>query len=162
VDRDPQNEEALRILRVAMGNRTVSIDASGADADIYARKIVDSNGRPIAGDSNDAGKLLGRTPLKGVELEAGMYILSFQRTGAPTQQAVMLVARDATDEDLAFKITLNAMDENMVKIPAGDVRLAEGDSIPVKEFYIDRFEYPNKAGVVPAAVFTYEEAHAKC
>ncbi len=162
VDRDPKNEEAIRLLNIARGFRSVSVDCTGGPADVYARRVLDEAGRVAPSDAPGLGKPLGRTPLtKG--LGSGLYVLTFKRAGIAPQQATLLVTREARDEDLALKLAINTSEENMALIPAGSVALPQQGVAKVPAFAIDRFEYPNRAGAAPGTgVLSIEKARELC
>ena len=160
VERDPKNEEARQLLRLASGIRAVRIDVSGDAAEVFARRIQDGLGRGVI---SDQAKSLGATPVRGKELEPGFYVLSFHRQGLPVQQATMTVGRESKEEDLEIRITINAPDENMVRIGEGTVPIPQQGVIKVPAFAIDRFEFPNKAGGVPTTnVLTLVDAGEIC
>jgi hypothetical protein len=161
-DRDPKNAEALELLREALGMRKVWIDSPGIAAEIYARRILDSLGRPLPGDPAEYGKLLGSTPIREAELEPGFYVVSFVRKGMPRQQAPFVVSRDTRDTDLSLTLPLDAKDENMAQISAGDVKLAGGKSVRVPTFAIDRYEFPNRPGLEPVTGVALLEARNLC
>ncbi|MGD0093332.1 MAG: SUMF1/EgtB/PvdO family nonheme iron enzyme [Planctomycetota bacterium] len=169
-DRDPGNTEAKELLILAKGTRAVAIETEGSPAEVFAKRIVDVTGRQLSSVPG-LGLPLGRTPVKGSKLEPGLYLISFKcaglvgRVGNPpyeVQQATLLVTRDAKDEDLRLRITVNAPEENMVLIPAGNVTLPQHGSVAVPPFAIDRFEYPNKAGTVPATGLSLVDVQALC
>ena len=171
VDRDPKNAEAHALLREALGMRIVSFDngtpaasatAAGAVCEVYARKILDSLGRPLPGDSGDLGKHLGTLPVKNAELEPGFYVVSFVRGNWPRQQAPLLVTREAHDTELTLALPLDAKDENMALIAAGETKDAAGKTVRVLAFAIDRYEYPNKPGVEPMPGAALLEAQNLC
>ena len=161
VDRDPDNAEARELLRAAIGIRAVTVGTSGEAAEVFAKRIVDGAGRQLAADAG-SGLPLGRTPVSGKELEPGLYLITFQRAGRPQQQATLAVTRDAREEDLHLKITLNVSDENMALIRAGNVTLPQLGVVSLPAFAIDRFEYPNKAGTVPLTGVSRLEALNFC
>ncbi|HLX62320.1 MAG TPA: protein kinase [Planctomycetota bacterium] len=163
-DRDPKNAEALELLREAVGMRRVWIDSPGAVCEVYARKILDAQGRPLSGDPADNGKLLGTTPLKEAELEPGFYIISFLRKGLPRQQVPLSVSREARDSDLYLTLPLDATDENMALIPMGVLPSPIGgvSSAKVPAFAIDRYEYPNHPGLEPLTGVSLLEARNLC
>jgi hypothetical protein len=157
-DRDPNNGEARELLRAAVGFRAVRIESAGAPVNASIKRLADAAGRPLASDG-DAGRPLGLTPI-AAELEPGVYAITFQRAGAQPQQATLAVARDARNDDLFVRLTLNTPEENMVLIPAGNVSLMGVVSVPA--FSIDRFEFPNKAGALPRTGVTLLEAQGLC
>jgi len=161
VDRDPENAEARELLRVAIGIRAVTIETNEEAAAVFARRIADGAGRQLPGDSG-LGQPLGRTPVSGKELEPGLYLISFQRPNLPVQQATLSVARETREEDLRLRVTVNTPEENMVVIPAGNVTLPQLGIVGLQAFAIDRFEYPNKAGLAPLTGLSLLEARNHC
>ena len=162
VDRDPANGEARQLLRLAQGIRQIFIECVGDPTDVYARRILDAFGRVAPNDSTGLGKPLGKTPISGKELEPGLYVLSFQRAASGAQQATLLVGRESKDEDLSIRVTINAAEENMARIPEGSVSLPQQGPVKIPAFAIDRFEFPNKAGSVPLTGVTRQEASEHC
>lgn len=162
VDRDPANAEARQLLRLAQGIRQVFLESTGEPAEVFARRILDGFGRVAPSDTPGPGKPLGKTPVDGRELEPGLYVLSFQRAGSGAQQATLLVGRESKDEDLSLRVTLNASEENMARIAEGSVSLPQQGPVKIPAFAIDRFEFPNKAGVVPLTGITRQEASEHC
>jgi len=71
-------------------------------------------------------------------------VLSFQRAASGAQQATLLVGRESKDEDLSIRVTINAAEENMARIPEGSVSLPQqgpGQASGVR----DRpFEFPTR------------------
>jgi hypothetical protein len=171
VDRDPENTntEARNLLRLAIGIRAVSIDTNG-EADgitIFAKRIAgipgsDTNFRQFGNWLSVPGIPLGRTPAQGKELDPGLYLISVQRANLPVQQATLSVTRDAREEDLRLRVTINTPEENMVLIRAGNVALPQLGIVSVQAFAIDRFEYPNKAGTAPLTGLSLLEAQNHC
>ncbi|MCY3021319.1 MAG: SUMF1/EgtB/PvdO family nonheme iron enzyme, partial [Planctomycetota bacterium] len=160
VDREPGNTEAKELLHLAVGIRAVTIESSDP-ADVHVRRIVDGSGRPLRG-GDGPGQALGRTPVSGTQLEPGLYIVTFKRGELAPQEATLAVTRDAREEDLRLKVTLNTPEENMVLIRPGNVTLPQVGTKSVPAFAIDRFEYPNKAGTVPVTGLSLLEARSKC
>jgi serine/threonine protein kinase len=156
--RDPENAVARKKLRDAVGVRAVTLEVVGPQCDVFARRIFDGNRRIV---KNEPERPLGKTPVRGQEFEPGLHILNFQRPGS-LQQATVWVSRDAKDEDLTVKITINAYEENMVIIPEGMARPPQRDYVKVRAFAVDRFEYPNKAGVEPLTGIAPMEARGYC
>ncbi|HYG73445.1 MAG TPA: bifunctional serine/threonine-protein kinase/formylglycine-generating enzyme family protein [Planctomycetota bacterium] len=160
LDRDPQNAEARKLLRLATGIRAVQIDVAGDAANVFAKRIQDGFGRTLV---NEASKDLGPTPVRGKELEPGFYIISFQRQGQGVQQATLSVGRESKEEDLELRISINSPDENMVRIAEGSVPIPQQGVVKVPAFSIDRFEYPNKAGAIPmTGIATLMDAGEVC
>ena len=128
VDRDPKNADAKGLLREAVGVRKVSIDAAPSSApnagpvEIFARKVLDAQSRPLSADAADLGKRLGVAPIKHADLEPGFYVISFVRKGLARQQAPFHVTRETLDSELVLTLPLGARDENMALIPASTMR----------------------------------------
>ena len=163
IDRDPENTEAREILRAAVGIRNVAIDTEGDTAEVFARKIIDSLGRVLPSDpDNDAGKSLGMAPVRNKQLEPGIYVITFRHGKEPIQQATLAVTREAKEAELYLKIPLKEREENMALITEGSVTLPQVGVVKVGPFAIDRFEYPNKAGVVPLTEVTFLDAQSYC
>jgi hypothetical protein len=163
---DKDNQEAKDLLRQAKGIRTVSIDCVGASAEVYTRLIVDALGRKLDTvrdvDPREPGVHQGTSPIQ-VELDPGVYVVTFVRGGMASQEATLSVDRDSHDDE-SLRITINAPEENMVAIPEGTVQPLYGqDSKTVPAFSIDRFEFPNRAGVIPrTGVQTLADAQEMC
>ena len=166
ISRDSENAEAHQLLREAVGIRTISIDAelpSGSSADVSIKRIADAMDRRLITENSDYGTPLGKVPIKAVEEEPGLYLITYVRAGFPTQQATLYVSRESHDEDLALKIKINSNEENMVQIAAGSVQLPYEDPKQVPAFAIDRFEFPNRAGESPQqGIGTLLEARELC
>ncbi|MFH0939123.1 MAG: protein kinase [Planctomycetota bacterium] len=161
--RNPKNVEALELRKIAIGIRSVQIETNGAQAEIFAKRIMDGDRRLLSASyEHPLGKSLGKTPVRGRELERGLYILNFARPNLPPQQATLWVTREASDDDLLVKITINTPEENMVIIPEGQSRLPQQDWEKLSSFAIDRFEYPNQAGFLPLTDATPIEARSLC
>ncbi|HYF51175.1 MAG TPA: protein kinase [Planctomycetota bacterium] len=159
--RQKDNADARALLNTALGIRAVNIEAAGAPADVYARRILDRAGRQLPGDPEDKGTLLGKTPIKGKELEPGLYVVTLQRKDAGAQQYTLWVSRDARDDDLQIRAAMNTAEENMALIPEGNVILPQLGAQKIGAFLIDRYEFPNRAGQMPESGFTAVEIMSK-
>jgi hypothetical protein len=164
LEREPSNPEARRLLNLAVGIRSISVTCSGPPADVFVLRTMDAQGRELKQDESGprAGDLIGRTPVKSRDLEPGRYILTFQRKDEAAQQAPLLVDRKSGEEELAVKITFNAKDENMVRIPEGKVSIPQVGAQRVPAFSIDRYEYPNRIDATPKTGVTPLEARELC
>jgi len=145
-------------LRAAIGIRPVRIEVSDGEADIFAKRIFDGLGRALATDPADLGKPLGKAPVSGVELEPGLYVINVKHGNGSQQQATMQVSRESRDDDLQMTIKVNSADENMVVIYAGSVTIPQAGQKQITAFAIDRFEWPNRAGVIPMTDVSEVEA----
>jgi hypothetical protein len=157
--REPENAEARQLLNEAVGIRAVTIETVGAQAEVFARRSMDVSLRPLPAEKEES---LGAAPVRGKELEPGLYLLSFKRPGMENQEATLLVTREAKEEDLALKIVINASERNMVLMPAGAVSVPQKAPQKISAFAIDRFAYPNKAGEMPRTKVTFLEAQKLC
>ncbi len=166
ISRDNDNAEAHQLLREAVGIRAISIDAdlpTGTTAEVFAKRIADAMDRRLITENSEPGTPLGKVPVKGVDEEPGLYLITFVRAGFPPQQATLAIARDSHDEDLFLKIKVNSNEENMVQIAAGTVQLPYEDPKQVPAFAIDRYEFPNRAGEPPKqGIGTLLEARDLC
>ena len=167
VTRDPKNETALALLHEARGIRKVNFSGeirSGAnlECEIFALKIRDAAGHWIAHSGASLGAKLGLAPVRDAELEPGFYIVSFVRKGLAPQQATFILKRDATEAETLLNFPLDAKEENMAQIAAGDARAPDGKSVKVPAFSIDRYEYPNHPGSEPQTGLSLLEARQAC
>ena len=162
LDRDPGNVRARELLHAAAGIRKVTVDTEPEGVQVFAARIVDALGRQLRHDPGDLGKDLGLTPVQNKELEPGTYILTFHHAGNAAQQATLAVSRDTSEEWLHFTLPLYAKEENMAWIHEGNVSLPQVGVTRIPAFAIDRFEYPNKAGVVPTTGVSLLEAQGLC
>jgi len=162
VDRDPQNKEARELLRTAIGIRPVRIDVSEGEADVFAKRISDGLARPLATDPADLGKALGKAPISGIELEPGLYVFNVKHGNGSLHQSTLQVSREARDDDLQLNLRVNTADENMVVIYAGPVTIPQAGLKQIPAFAIDRFEWPNRAGMQPLTDTTEVEARGFC
>lgn len=166
-DRDPKNDEARALLREARGIRKVTLVAeqrggSPVECEVYARRFADTTGRAIpAGVVANLGNKLGMSPLNGAELEPGNYVISFVRKGMPPQQATFSLTRETPDQDLYLSLPIDAKEENMAQISAGEARVG-GRAVKVTMFAIDRYEYPNRPGAEPLTGVSLIEARQAC
>ena len=161
VDRDPENKEARALLRQAAGFRPVSIQSAPTGADVYARRILDGVGRQLATETGK-GKRIGTTPLQDLVMEPGLYVLTVQNVACEPQQNTLLVSRESKEEDLLLHVQLSAHPENMVQFKEGEVTLPQIGPARLPAFAIDRFEFPNKAGVLPTTNVSLLEAKNLC
>jgi len=100
--------------------------------------------------------------VRDAEIEPGFYVVCFVRKGMAPQQATFLVTREAHDAELILTLPLDAKDENMALITAGDVKDSNGAMQRVPAFAIDRYEYPNKPGTEPETGLSLLEARKLC
>lgn len=155
--RNPGLAEAIAIKKRAIGIRAVNITAS-AEAEVSVRPLTDAQGRPL--DLAVKPVLLGKTPIWNHEMSPGLYLLTFERPAAESQETTLLVARDG---DPTVHISLRLGDRNMVSIAEGDVVMPVEGKRTVPAFAIDRYEFPNRAGQAPkAGVENLLDARALC
>lgn len=141
--REPGNREAERLQHNAVGYGRVRLEADGPPAKVWAKPL----------GMEGLGLSLGRTPVRGRELRIGRYVVTTETAAGVRQEATLAVARD---KEAVLLLHTSSKEPNMAYVPAGEVLLPEGlrevsgeERAKVPAFYIDRFEYPNRAGFPP-------------
>jgi eukaryotic-like serine/threonine-protein kinase len=99
--------------RLLQGDGTVSISCAESDATVWIAPYLDDAGVLRLGPP----RALGRTPLQGVRLAMGSYLLTLRREGRLETRCPLHVGRSQT-----FRVhvaMLASLEEGMVHIPAG-------------------------------------------
>jgi tetratricopeptide (TPR) repeat protein len=163
LSRDPEHKEANIIRRKAIGIRAVTIRTVGGNAQVFARRIADGRGNPIPESTGASkGTALGWTPINNREMFPGLYVLTFYMKSRGAQEATLQVSREA-DKDPVLIIEIGSKYENMVLMPSGTITTELYGPRKIKAFFIDRFEYPNQAGVPPRTnVSSLAQARSLC
>jgi len=151
---DRTNEAAKEGLRRAMGFCSLRVTTTPEGATAYLVTVNPTAARPPKG----LGRSLGRTPVAVDDIKAGTYRLTLVKDGYCGDEIPIVLTRsqflDLPEIELHPEPTGTA---NMVRVPAGTVNVG-GRRIRVKEFYIDRYEYPNRWGQRPVTNVSWLEA----
>ncbi len=161
-DYDEDNEAAEKGIRRARGICTVAVRTKPAGASVYL-KPVNLEG---AAAPKDFGELLkGRsdvTPVIADDVEMGDYRVTITKHGYATDEFPISLGRsELLDLPEIELIPEEAGPANMVRIPGGSAKL-DGREVSMREFYIDRYEYPNRWGEKPKTDVSWIEAQKLC
>jgi formylglycine-generating enzyme required for sulfatase activity/predicted Ser/Thr protein kinase len=161
--------EALQGLRRALGTGTLTVNSRPAGVTVYVAE--DKEDRKEFAEPEDArgaalGRKLGITPLTKVDIPMGLHRITLVKEGFGPQSLPVCVERSQDfrleEEVELFDAKLAGGDvrrvANVVRVPAGTVRLDTGADVEVKEFLIDRYEYPNRLGSPPRRGLSFAEA----
>ncbi|MCX7806217.1 MAG: protein kinase, partial [Planctomycetota bacterium] len=161
LDADPENAEAARQLREALGIRkaVVESDPPGARAWLSPLDVEDS----LLGQG-DLGREfpqeLGKTPLS-LSLPPGTYRIVLETPDAGRTRHEFPLEMVRKDDGL-LSARLSGPHENMVFMQGGQVVGPAGENLTAGDFYVDRYEYPNRIGEIPKTDVSRIEAAALC
>ena len=161
--------EALQGLRRALGTGTLTVLSRPVGAAVYVAEDRDdqkgfAEPEPAAGAA--PGRRLGLTPLVKADIPMGLHRVTLVREGFGPQSLPVYVERSQDfrleEEVELFDAKLAGGDvrkvANVVRVSAGAVRLDSGADVEVKEFLIDRYEYPGRLGALPKKGLSFAEA----